>query len=358
MLFDLFASATQAYQQVGLFLGALFCLGLGGLLLGNALYWRVHALRASGTIIGVIASGNIYTPVYRYTLPDGQSHEAKSDTGSSSVAGKETGRTVKLLISAHDPTAARPADSYLFDILGAVLLLPGAILAYVAIADYPVTLMTWIMAAALILYLVMHGRRILIPKADRVSLAEWRKQRGLGAAGVDLAQVKRIEEIVPSAQLQQQAATQRQQMRKWAPFIALFAMGLAGLAVWQGMRLAHLEAVGLRAPGEVVSLKGEWSSGSGSSSSHYTYYPIVQFRTPDHARIEFKDSIGSNPPSHRPGDKVTVLYLAENPGGAAMIDRGLFWNWAIPAAIFAAALVLAGILIGMLRRLPAPSPAT
>src|SRR6185312_1410410 len=127
-------------------------------------------------------------------------------------------------------------------------------------------------------------------------------------AGIDLTQVKRIEEIVPAAQLQQQAATQRQQMRRWAPVFALFALGLAALAVWQGMRLAHLEAQGLRAPGEVVSLKSEWSSGSGSSSGHYSYYPIVQFRTPDNARIEFKNSIGSNPPSHRPGDKVTVLY--------------------------------------------------
>jgi hypothetical protein len=350
MLFELFASATEAYQQVGLFLGALFCLGLGGLLLGDALYWRLHALRATGTIIGVVASSNTYTPVYRYTLPDGASHEAKSDTGSSSVAGKETGRTVKLLISAHDPTSARPADSYLFDILGFVLLLPGAVFAYIAVAHYPVTKMTWIIAAALILYFVLHGRRILIPKAQRVSLAEWRKQRGLGAAGLDLAQVKRIEELVPAAQLQQQAAVQRQQMRRWAPFIALFAMGLAALAVWQGMRLAHLEAVGLRAPGEVVSLKSEWSSGSGSSSGHYTYYPIVRFVTPDNARIEFKDSIGSNPPSHRAGDQVTVLYLAENPRGAAMIDHGLFWNWAIPAAIFAAAILLAGIFVAMLRR--------
>jgi len=349
MLFDLFASATEAYQQVGLFLGALICLGLGGLLLGNALYWRLHALRATGTIIGVIPQGGTYLPVYRYTLPDGQSHEAKSDTGSSSVAGKQTGRVVKLLISAHDPTSARPADSHLFDILGLALLVPGAVLAYIAVAHYPVTKMTWIMAALLILYAVLHGRRIFIPKAQRVSIAEWRQQHGLGAAGLDLTQVKRIEELVPQAQLQQQAATQRQQMRRWAPFIALAAVALAALAVWQGMRLAHLEAAGLRAPGEVVSLKEEWSSGSGSSSGHYTYYPIVRFSTPDNARIEFKDSIGSNPPSHRAGDKVTVLYLAENPRANAMIDRGLFWNWAIPAAILAGALLLAGIFIGMLR---------
>jgi hypothetical protein len=53
-VFEFFISAGQAYNQVGMFIGAIVCLGLGGLILGNSLYWRIHALRASGTIIGVI----------------------------------------------------------------------------------------------------------------------------------------------------------------------------------------------------------------------------------------------------------------------------------------------------------------
>jgi len=54
-MYDLAFQGAQAYNQIGLFVGALICLGLGGQLLGNALYWRVHALRATGTVIGVIA---------------------------------------------------------------------------------------------------------------------------------------------------------------------------------------------------------------------------------------------------------------------------------------------------------------
>ncbi len=48
------------------------------------------------------------------------------------------------------------------------------------------------------------------------------------------------------------------------------------------------------------------------------------------------DSFGSNPPSWRPGDKVTVLYRADNPGGDVMIDRGMR-NWLLPGLFIAAA---------------------
>jgi hypothetical protein len=79
-MFDLIFQGAQAYNQVGFFIGAVVCLGIGGLILGNSFYWRVHALRAQGTVIGVIANGGDYIPVYRYTSADGQIHVAKSDT--------------------------------------------------------------------------------------------------------------------------------------------------------------------------------------------------------------------------------------------------------------------------------------
>jgi len=211
---------------------------------------------------------------------------------------------------------------------------------YVALTAYPVTPMTWIMGALMTLYLVERGRRTLIPKGQRLSIDEWKGQHGTGAS-IDLAQVKRIEDIIAAAP-QLATRAQPQQARKSAPVIGLFAIILAALGVWQGLRLAHLEAAGVRAPGQVVRLHEEWSSGS-SGSSHYNYYPIVRFRTAENETIEFKDSIGSNPPGYRSGDKVTVLYLADTPRGNAMIDRGLLWNWAMPGGIFVAALVLAGI---------------
>jgi hypothetical protein len=204
------------------------------------------------------------------------------------------------------------------------------------------------MAAALLVYLVERGRRIFIPKGQRLSIEEWKKQHGMDAdAAIDLSQVQRIEDIVQSAEAQQRAQAQSQQSRKWAPLIGIFAVILAAVGIYQSIRLAHLEAAGLRAEGKVVRLKGEWSSGS--NGSHYTYYPLVKFRTRDNVTVEFKDSVGSDPPGHQPGDKVTVLYLAGDPPNDAIIDRGLIWNWAIPGIIFVAAGVVAGILIAVLR---------
>jgi len=66
--------------------------------------------------------------------------------------------------------------------------------------------------------------------------------------------------------------------------------------------------------------------------------------------LEFKDNVGSNPPSHRPGDTVTVLYLPDNPQREAIIDRGIWWNWAIPGIVFLFAAFLVLILIGILRK--------
>jgi hypothetical protein len=42
-------------------------------------------------IIGVTVKNGMYAPVYRYTLPDGQTHEAQSDTSSGTTRGTETG---------------------------------------------------------------------------------------------------------------------------------------------------------------------------------------------------------------------------------------------------------------------------
>jgi Protein of unknown function (DUF3592) len=336
-VFDFFVGASQAYNQVGMFIGAIVCLGLGGLILGNSLYWRIHALRASGTIVGVISKSGSYTPVYRYTLPDGQTHVAKSNTSSGAVRGKETGRVVPLMISAHNPTEAQDTDSYLFDVIGLVLIVPGVWFGYTALTAYPITPMTWIMAVAMLVYLAERGHRVLIPKGQRLSVAEWRKQHGLGgAAAIDLTDVKPIEDIVSAPDVQQ---AQLQSSKKMVPFIGLFAAALVCLAIFQGMKIAHLEAVGLRAPGQVVRLKEE------SSSGHSTYYAVVEFRTDRNESVEFKDNVGSNPPGHRPGDKVTVLYLADHPREEAIIDRGLWWNWGIPGIVILVAAFLVWFLV-------------
>src|SRR5215471_9741693 len=150
-MFDLIFAGIQAYTQIGFFLGALVCLGLGGLLLGNSLYWRMHAVRVAGTIIGVLPGNGTYERVYRYSL-GGETHEAKSGTGRGWLKGSETGRNVPLLVSPHNYSEAREANSFLWELVGAVIMLPGVAFGYTALTAYPITRMTWVMAGAMLLY--------------------------------------------------------------------------------------------------------------------------------------------------------------------------------------------------------------
>ena len=226
--------------------------------------------------------------------------------------------------------------------------MPGIWLGYVALTAYPVTRMTWIVAVAMIVYLAERGYRILIPKGQRVSIEEWKKQHHLDKTTIDRTEVKPIENIVSAPDVQQAQQAQLQSYKKFAPVLAIFALILIAVGVYQSVKITRLEARGLRAPGEVVRMKEEHSSGSGGG--HYVYYAIVRFRTEKNIAVEFKDSVGSSPPSHRLGDKVTVLYLPGSPQQDAIIDRGIWWNWAIPAIVFLTAAFIVWLMVGMLRK--------
>ena len=343
--------SVQAFNQIGLFIGALICLGLAGLMLGSALNWRLHGVRVTGTVIGVLDRGGTFTPVYRYVGPDGQTREAKSDTSSGAVASKETGRSVPLFVSPHEPAHVSEANSHVMEIIGVVLLAPGLLLGYVALFHYPVTAATWVMTAVMLIYLAERAHRIFIPKAQRGSVAEWRAQRGLDAP-IDLRAVKPIEQVTTVTAAQQSMRGQLQGNRKMAPLVGAFAIALLLVAAIQTRDIARLEARGLRVPGTVVRLHGEWSSGRNST---YVYHAIVRFRVGETTGVEFKDSFGSSPPSHHAGDKVTVLYLPDNLG-SAIVDRGIVLNWAIPALLFLGAGLL-GWLTWVMARPSAIAPA-
>jgi hypothetical protein len=341
-VFDFVLSSTQAFNQVGMFFGAMACLGLGGLILANSLYWRVHAVRSLGTIIGVTTEKNLYFPVYRYALPGMQTCEARCDSGSNLVRGKETGRVVPLLISPHNPTEAREANSYSMEIIGILIIAPGLWLAYTALTAYPITAMTWIMGIALLIYLLERGYRVLFVKGQHVSVEQWKALAHTNQRSViDLTKVRPIEEL--TAANQSNTENNGRQQSKWAiPLLIVFAIILLCVGIYQSAMIARLEMAGVRAPGEVIRLKEE------SSSGHYNYFPVVRFRAANSMTIQFKDEVGSNPPSYRVGDKVTVLYLPDHLS-TAIIDRGVLWNWAIPAIVFLFFAGVVGILVWMLR---------
>lgn len=139
------------------------------------------------------------------------------------------------------------------------------------------------------------------------------------AAGIADAPIVRAEDIRATAEWRANDAKQRLLQKRWTPVLLLFGVILLGVGIFLGRSLVRLESGGLRAHGSVESL--EWSS----SQDHGAYHPVVGFTNQSGDRVHFRDPLGSNPPSFRVGDPVTVLYLAGEPRSAA-IDRG--WvNW-------------------------------
>src|SRR5262249_54024759 len=157
---------------------------------------------------------------------------------------------------------ARNANSFLFDIIGLLFIAPGLWLGHTALTAYPVTRMTWIMGGVMLLYLAERGYRVLIPKGQRLSIEEWKRQHNLGeTASINLKDVKPIEQLLSSPDIQE--AQQKQlQNNKWAaPIVGVFAVVLVCVGAYQGFDVARLESRGLRAEGEIIRLKEEHSSG-------------------------------------------------------------------------------------------------
>src|SRR2546429_9944648 len=111
-LFGRFANTLSAVNQVAAFMGALACWGFGGLLVGSAVYWRLHAVRVSGEVIGVRRKGNCYNSVYRYLAPSGETCEATSIEGSGSLRGRDTGTQVPLLVIPDKPQEVQEARDH------------------------------------------------------------------------------------------------------------------------------------------------------------------------------------------------------------------------------------------------------
>ena len=81
----------------------------------------------------------------------------------------------------------------------------------------------------------------MIPKGQRLSIEEWRKQHGLDAA-IDPAEIQPIEKIVATPDAQQTAQTQRQTSKKAAPIVAIFAVILLVVGIFQAREMARLQS--------------------------------------------------------------------------------------------------------------------
>ena len=341
-MFQLIAGAAAAWNQVGLLVGGALCAGIGALLLGSRLHWRLRASRVTATVVGVRPSGRgTFFPVYRYTLPNGVSGEATSDTGSSATEGMTTGRATDIFVFPEHPDKVAEADGWIQEIIGAVFLALGLVLFYIAVIVLPFTRYTAVMAVVMAFYAAAKFRKFVPAPGDRPRVPLMQKLQRMNAQA---APVTPIEKLIDVADQRAQQEKQRGSLRKAAPFFILVGLAMLGLTVHLAKVTARLEASGLRSSGTVVGLDRRSDSDGGS-----TYHAIVRFTDASGASVRFTDAVGTNPPHLKSGDIVTVLYLAGDAQQSAAVDRGI-WNWVAPGAVGAFGLIFLAAGVGARRR--------
>ncbi len=103
--------------------------------------------------------------------------------------------------------------------------------------------------------------------------------------------------------------------------VLFFIIGLgllaAAFAFWRSF--ANFQARATRTEGTVTELSYHHSSKGGS------YYPEVEFKTPDGRIVHFSGSTGSNPSSYSRGEHVQVLYDPASPEQAKIDSFSEKW---------------------------------
>lgn len=89
------------------------------------------------------------------------------------------------------------------------------------------------------------------------------------------------------------------------------------IAILAGVIAGQAASREVSAPGRVVALRQDRSS-DGSSY----FYPVVEFRLPNGETQTLRSNVGSNPPTYRQGDAVTVLFDPQLPESARIQSFG------------------------------------
>lgn len=130
-------------------------------------------------------------------------------------------------------------------------------------------------------------------------------------------------------------------------FLGIGIACLVGGIVW-GVNTKKFVDGAVKTSGTVVEVQRRQSS----SDDGPTYYPVVRFADAEGRDVTFTSSTGSNPPSHREGDRVEVLYDPRDPNDAEI--NSFFSLWFGPLMIGGLfgtifPLVGVGVLLGSLR---------
>ena len=315
---------------------------IGAMLSGNRLYWRLRGKRVAGTVVGVRAMGRRYYPVYRYTSPAGKRVQATSDVGVGPNPNLVTGRKVRLRVFRKYPDRVAESGAQVPEMVGWGLLAAAAGAVGIALVLWPLTSITWTLLAMVCSFVMYRLWRSMPARGERPFTSLIRQPPPEGLLEVP---VRPIEEILSGPVRAERQRQQRIAGLIVTPILVLVGAGAFALGAHLGRTTYRLQSGGEHVRGTVLFCELKKTL-HGSS-----YYPVVQFATRSGAAVQFRDTMGSNPPPYREGESVNVVYFPGSPQDSAAIDRGLL-NWIAPTALCIGGFFLAVITLG--ARLGAP----
>lgn len=327
-MFDMTFDAMMAFHQAGFLLGGGVCALVGGAILLLTLHTYLRALRVPAIITGVRRDGKMFYPVYKYMMPNGDTFETVSDSGSNFVKGKETGREVTLYVFESDPLNIR-SELHAMVLIGLVFLVPGLVLFGNGMFAFPFTPMTWIATAVFLFMAAQRIRKAFLPADARRDKNTFQAQRRLHSkARFEKMELTSIEAYLQTPAGRQMLADTEQSQRIGAPMLLVFGMVLLGFAWHMGAGLRDLTLHGQRAQGVIEKFDAN-STGDGPT----VYRAQITFKDALGEPHRFAEKAASSHPHRRVGDAVTVLYAPNAPAATAIVDSGIWMNMLWPALL-------------------------
>lgn len=279
-----------------------------------------------------------FYPIYEYKSPQGERLEHVDDLGGTTFLHCMPGKEVTLLMFPGNPPKVKKAG-VLGLILGAIFLLPGLFIGYVAVSQFETSFLSVLFLLGVIGYGVfrVYQKYLLIPEAERSK--GWAMIRSGEVFKVENISVTSSDKSIGSSKgrrmtpedIRARIGSQKRTTVIGAFVMILIAGGLGVGAYYAQKSMVEYSTRGIRAEGEVTGFKSK------DSDDTTVYHAIVEFTDQSGNGVRFEDSVGSSHPGFVRGDKVSVLYLPEKPS-AAMIDRGIF-NWALSGGLILGALL-------------------
>lgn len=255
--------------------------------------------------------GEMYSAIYKYQAPDGESYEVTDGSSASYLSGSMPGQEVKLILKPNDYGDAR-RPSLIWLVLGLIFAVPGAIMLYSAFITMDINRYTFLILIPLLIYAGIKMYR------NGKSVKDWEKFKAEQRKKMKKKRPRKIKgHILTEDQIRMRLAAYKRTSFIGHGILLVFGVGLiAGGVYWKATNDEFL-ATAVMTSGHVTAVNSRYNS----SSESYSHYATVGFEAQNGEFYEFQDNVGHSFPKYKGGEKMVVLYQPDNPE-YAKVARG------------------------------------